>query len=273
MEKFVCPILTDFSPHRLAAAVEESIVASIPVFGIQGGYRVDSPPGVQQAITAIPAVPGNSVAGAKFEPAQADAAIEQIISDCRARGVCIDWWVGPLTQPADLGSRLAAHGFSQADNIPGMAVDLEKLNELPVPDGLTVQLARGEAGWRQWTNACLRAWEMDRALDDENEPWYKMLQAADPDVLFAYSGWLAGKPVAVSIMILGAGVAGIHFVETRKDARRKGIGARMTLEPLLEARRLGYRIGVLSASEMGFSIYRKIGFEEVCRLSLYSWEP
>ncbi len=47
----------------------------------------------------------------------------------------------------------------------------------------------------------------------------------------------------------------------------------MTLAPLLEARQLGYRTGVLGSSEMGCPVYRRLGFEERCRIGVYEWRP
>jgi hypothetical protein len=43
--------------------------------------------------------------------------------------------------------------------------------------------------------------------------------------------------------------------------------------PLREAWDLGYRIGVLGSSEMGYPVYRRLGFEERCRIGLYEWKP
>ncbi len=264
-------ILTDLSPSKLAVAVGENIASAVPVFGIPGEARQGIPLGVKLALTMVPGGPYVSAAGATFEAGKADAAIEQILAEFRA--VPIDWWVGPESQPADLGERLLARGFLRRETIPAMAVDLDALIEPPLPAGLTVQLARGEEGWRQWTEACLRAWEYDRELDVETEPWYQVCQAACEDRVYLYSGWLDGEPAAVSMMVLGAGVAGLHFIQTRPKFRRQGIGARLTYEPLLQARRLGYRAGVLAASEMGERIYRKIGFQDICPISIYSWEP
>jgi ribosomal protein S18 acetylase RimI-like enzyme len=94
-----------------------------------------------------------------------------------------------------------------------------------------------------------------------SDPQYKAQQR--------YIGFLNGDPVATSALVLDSGVAGIYAVATLPAARRKGIGRIMTVEPLLEARRMSYQVGILQASSMGYPIYKKIGFKEVCTYRLY----
>jgi GNAT superfamily N-acetyltransferase len=84
---------------------------------------------------------------------------------------------------------------------------------------------------------------------------------------------LAGESVATATLFFGAGVAGIYFVCTVERARRRGIGAAVTLAASREARDLDYSVGVLGSSEMGYPVYRGLGFEEHCRIGLYEWRP
>jgi ribosomal protein S18 acetylase RimI-like enzyme len=58
----------------------------------------------------------------------------------------------------------------------------------------------------------------------------------------------------------------MYCVATLPEARGKGIGAAVTLKPLQEARAAGYRVGVLQSSELGFNVYKKLGFRHLCQI-------
>jgi hypothetical protein len=45
----------------------------------------------------------------------------------------------------------------------------------------------------------------------------------------------------------------------------------MTLAPLYEARALGYRAAILQSSEMGYRVYRRLGFQKQCQIDYFYW--
>jgi ribosomal protein S18 acetylase RimI-like enzyme len=84
--------------------------------------------------------------------------------------------------------------------------------------------------------------------------------------LHSYIGYFDSQPVCTASMFLSDQIAGIYNIATLPAARGKGLGSAITLAPLLEARQMGYQIGALQSSEMGFRLYERIGFRKVCEM-------
>lgn len=268
-------ILQDLSPAKLVAANEENLSSWIPILGKMGEARLNDPPGVRRAVSDIPLALFNSIMDARLVDENVDATIQYIIADARVRNVPVLWWIGPSTRPLDLGKYLEKYGFTIDDDGPGMAVVLSNLNvSLPVPAGLSIHAAQDDASWWEWCRTMALGFEAPATrVDFMVNSWHNLLGRLNPETTRAYIGRLNDKPVATSMLQLGGGAAGIYAVSTIPEARRKGIGAQVTLYPLLEARARGYRVGVLQASEMGFGVYQSLGFQEYCRISSYRWIP
>jgi predicted N-acetyltransferase YhbS len=66
-------------------------------------------------------------------------------------------------------------------------------------------------------------------------------------------------------------VAGLYFVSTAPEVRRRGIGAAITCAALEGARALGHRTAVLGASTPGHGLYGRLGFADVCAIDVYEW--
>jgi GNAT superfamily N-acetyltransferase len=86
-----------------------------------------------------------------------------------------------------------------------------------------------------------------------------------------YLGLSHGEPVAASMLALGAGVVSIYNNATIPEAQRKGFGAAMTLTALCEVRSLGYCVGILHSTEMGYIVYQRLSFQWYCKLGLFVW--
>jgi GNAT superfamily N-acetyltransferase len=183
------------------------------------------------------------------------------------------WWTGPATQPPDLGMHLERHGFTYGGDEIGMAIDLTKLNEgQPTPSGLIIeQVDEGET-LKQWCHVCTVGFGFPEFVSPAFFDLLSSIGFSAKVPIRHYLGRLNGEPVASSSLLLEAGVAGIYNVATIPEARQRGIGAQMTLEPLIEARSTGYKVGILQASDMGASVYSKLGFKEYCKIGTYIYK-
>lgn len=268
-------ILKDLQPTRLTTAIEENLISWIPLMGKIWESRENDPPGVKRSISNIPVSLFNSIMDSRLAEGEVEPTILYLLSDAEIRKVPILWWTGPSTRPVDLAGRLLQHGFSVDEDGSGMAVILEELNEsLPVPDHFSIHSVQDEASQWEWCQTMAAGFGIPAERSEfAVTSWFQLISKLDQNSTIAYTGFLEDKPVATSLLQLGGGVAGIYAVATIPEARRRGIGAQVTLYPLLEARLRGYKAGVLEASEMGFPVYRSLGFQEYCRICSYVWRP
>ena len=264
-------ILLDTSPSALITAIEDNTFDFVHSMSKWPQAEVYDGDDIKWSITRIPYPVFNSVFRARLAAHQVDATIQTVIERARARNVPVLWWTGPQTQPSDLGMHLVTKGFAHSDDEPGMAANLMRLNEgWPVPPGLSIQRVGDAETLREWCQACSKVFGM---ADFVADAFFDFINHVGFGTSIPYLGLLEGKPVATSLVVLAGGVAGIYNVGTVPEARRKGIGTWMTLTPLRDARAKGYRVGVLQASEMGASVYRRLGFQDYCQIGHYLWSP
>jgi predicted acetyltransferase len=153
-----------------------------------------------------------------------------------------------------------------------MAIDLRKLNEsifvnadlviteIEDLDSLKILRSIEISGFGASETAAQNYYEAYANTGfGEGTPWHH------------YIGWLHGQPVAIASLLFHAGVAGIYGVTTIPQCRRQGVAAAITLHALHEACRRGYRIAILSPTEMSYALYRRIGFQEYCSLMHFDW--
>ena len=210
----------------------------------------------------------NAVAMARFANHLADARIAQIVRRYRASNSSTVWWVGPNASPADLGKSLRAAGFHCFKHFPGMAMDLRHIARSDrVPANLKLSQVTDFSIFRKHEHPYFGPMTTERRRNFlEGERW---LCAVRPQRAFAFVASIDGEPVGHALIFLGAGVAGVFDVGVVRRARGRGIGRAVTVAAVSHAKRLGYRYAVLQASGEGEQVYRKIGFEEVCRISLW----
>jgi len=260
------PIQTDLSDEALVTAIRTNMFdlfrfagRSIPEKYFENGK-------LTRWYTPIPHPWFNGVLSSGPFEEKDDAFIRDTIQFFRDNHIhTFTWWMDPPLKPSDWEPALSRHGFGFDDSTPGMAADLQALNESQPPvDGLEIRVVTDEESLHAWVNVFVNGYGLPPDWESATFELWKQMGFDLP--LRNYIGYLNDKPVSTSTLFIGGGAAGIWSVSTLREARGRGIGAALTLKPLQDARAMGYRIGVLQSSEMGFNIYKKLGFRHLCQI-------
>ena len=267
--------LTDASESLLAQAIEDSFLSAWLVFGRLPCAYLHEEQHLVWLETALPDDLLNGVLRSRLTLVQVEPTIEALKTHFVDQKMPMSWYVGSSTQPLDLGSVLEAHGFALAEELVGMAIDLQQLNPdamVEVPD-LVIRQVIDMPTLRAWVNVFRVGFA---ASDVFSEAMLAITSSHDlsPDSqTFLYLGVFGDTPSASATLLLSNGVAGIYDVTTIPQARGKGLGMAVTLQALLDGRAKGYRFGVLQSSEMARGMYHRLGFRGYSRIRRYTFPP
>lgn len=267
-------ILQDFSEPALNQAIEANLFAlfrSMLASWPRADYR--ETPEWMCGITDIPFPLFNSILNARLSGDTTINTIEEFKQRAKANAVPIMWWLGPSSRPLDLGEQLQARGFTHEDTVAGMSIILSEINGPAVtPQHMSIQHVTDPETLGIWSETCIAGFGMpDVSTEYADALLSTGLGSGSP--IRHFLATLDDKPVATSSLFMGAGVAGIYNVATLQEARGRGVGAAVTYAALQSARADGYQVGILHATKMGYSVYRKLGFQERCKIGHYMWLP
>ena len=224
-------------------------------------------------ITDLPDFFTNLVVSAQLPSDRVDEIIEDALTHFRRKNIRrLSWLVQDEAEVGEMNEALLAHGLTFRETFSTeMAIDLATLmTDLPAVPCLKIVPVIDRSALRQWIHIASIGFRIGEEFE---KVWYELFAEVIFDMRFrTYLALLNGKPVGTSQLFLSGGVAGIYNVSCIPEARGRGIGTAITLAPLLEARRMGYRIGILQASSRGYRIYRRLGFQDFGNLSVYLWE-
>ncbi len=254
----------------LVAAMDANLVEYWSAFGLAPGRTWHRSKKVAWFYTGISAAILNGVLFAQLSSESLEKTVKSLAAKIAEQGVQAIWWISPASKPPNIGALLEEHGLQPVGDAPAMAIDLSKLDDKPqeIPHFRIIKVDNPEleAVWAQILNIGMGfsediAAEVVKLIASRAVPLYQ--------IQHLYVGFVDDEPVATSAMLLDSGLAGIYAVATLPQARRRGIGKSVTVTPLIEARNLGYRVGILQSSQMGHSLYEKIGFVDVFKYANY----
>jgi len=184
----------------------------------------------------------------------------------------LSWLAEDDVSAKEIKKYLMANGLSFRESFATeMAIDLDKLPvNISLPDGLQIVSVEDDTSLRKWIHAASVGFGVSEKTESVWFDFFNYVACGPP--FYTYLALLDGKPVGTSQLFRSAGVAGIYNISCMPEVRGMGIGTAVTRAVLLEARNLGYKVGVLQASQMGHKVYQRLGFEDFGKLSVYLWE-
>lgn len=160
--------------------------------------------------------------------------------------------------PQDVLDMLTPLGFEHHGAMPAMAVDIRSLPDTKLAEGHELVTIGERMSSDAWVDCLAAGYEIPVGVAGLFGP----SRVGEREDVRYYGAVKDGSVVSVSAVFLGDGVAGVYCVATREEARGLGLGAHVTAEPLRIALRAGYGVGVLQSSEMGYPVYKRLGFED-----------
>ncbi len=263
-------MIEGLSSNKLAGALESNMIGFYSAYGRGKGCTLVSTSSIVWFYTGIQDSLFNGVLSARLKPEDIKPTIDTLQSKIDEQGTPALWWVGPESNPDDLGSLLEGLGLKFEGEVPGMAIDLGVLGGKPeTPRNFTIRKVDNPEMQTLWARIAAVGNSFPQVTADALVRLESTLSDLEYSAQHRYIGFLDDTPVTTSCLILDSGMAGIYAVATIPEARRKGLGRIMTIVPLLEARQKGYKVGCLQASSMGYPIYKHIGFKDICKFRLY----
>ncbi|HET6831628.1 MAG TPA: GNAT family N-acetyltransferase [Solirubrobacterales bacterium] len=246
--------------EELRRRVVDGVEAEIALFaGCSERSSIVRMPGVLASVS--PATPDrsifNSVVASGPEPLV--AALDELATIYRDAGVHA-WtvWVPDFDRAS--GALLADRGHALDGAPRGMALELDELRPVPLPDG--VEVAGGEMATIGSIN--------DRAYGIDGPGWAAAMPNEPTIDVDSGLALVDGEPVACALVIASGDDACVSAVATLPEHRGRGLAGALISRLLTAAGERGVRTGSLQASKAGAPVYERLGFADLGFIEL--WE-
>lgn len=265
---------TRLSSADFARLVEENLSAKSHDFAKlpRGRFHVGNPTWFTSGLDRIGY---NGITCAQFSSEKLDLQIKDALEPFRHTATPLTWWVGPLSEPANLGRLLQAHGLTHNRDMIGMAAELERLSDFTPPAlDYSFELVNTPSELVAWMPLFAATFGIPADEIPLTLEVFEQLSFSLDSEWRHYAMFADGGVVATGSLHLGAGVAGLYNIATRPDYRQHGLGTAITLLVYEEAKKMGYRIGTLQTTyPNALRLYHRIGFEVYCKFGIYqrSW--
>jgi len=200
----------------------------------------------------------------------ASANVQETLALYKEHSLPCLWMEWAMEEQPSLSIELEQHGFRKVDSMPGMALEFSDWQDEDIPISgfemrpvqsaaefdITIGILQGSFGFPEVVARAFARFVANAGFD-ETAP------------IKHYLGWLDDRPVSTITAFRHGGVTGIYNVATTEAVRGRGIGYATTAYALRQERDAGSEAAILHSSKLGYSVYRRIGFQDALSVDLY----
>jgi ribosomal protein S18 acetylase RimI-like enzyme len=219
--------------------------------------------------------PPSMVLMTRWPDADAEDHLDAELRRFEEYGAPVDWYLFPPTSPTDMPHRLQQRGL-EPGSTRWLLADLTTLPSPPsMPPNFRLEVAESSLSMDAWRRASEAGFGVSEASAQRYHDAYvgQPRSSENVELRIHYVGYLNDVPVSSSTLLLAGGIACVWDVSTVPEHRRKGYGACLTRVGLDDAISKGYRYASLNSSDLGYSVYRSLGFDVEVEIPEYHWSP
>ncbi len=232
------------------------------------GAKLLDADGVFGVSSSIPLTFFSGVATTHIE-GDVDRRVMQIADWFRVDRRPFRWWVTPASTPPDLAERLRVAGLEHAYDCVGMTADLAQLPSLRAD--VRIERVASDSEMAAWAHVLMTVFGRPASDGVLWRDGFGAIGFGDDSPWAHFVAFANDTPVATTSVLFAGDLAGIYHVGTLAEARRKGIGAAITVAGLQHAYERGARVAALQSSPSGMGVYQSLGFVPCGTLTLYHW--
>lgn len=212
----------------------------------------------------------NMIWQARIAPADAARRVAEINAPYLERGLPFAWLLTPATTSPELEAALDAAGLQRVEQ-PEMYVDLPGPVSVTVPDEVAIAPT---------DDVALVAYAVGMGFGFAGSPGVvdglaEYLTAMEGDAMHSLLArdQVSGEIIGVGCLYHVDRMVQLVNIATTERARGNGIGSAVTASLLNLGVELGADAAMLTSTELGYPVYRKLGFETIYSLVRYEWTP
>lgn len=265
--------IKSLNDQNLRRAMDDNNVEFWTTYGDYPGGYFKNDRGVAWSIPNINFVLYNCFLRCRLSEDNFQGEAENFMHLLKKHRLSASWWLNSYSKPDRIPEMLGQLGWQRYRRSPAMAVEVESITESPDIPGLNFEIAENERKRKLWAEILNSSVGLNQKQVFEAVKVELKLKGPKYNSQYRYLGYLFDEPVATGLLNLSSGLAGIYCIATIPRARKMGIGTAITLKAIEHSRELGYKVAVLTSSEMGYNVYKRIGFEDIFAYSNYLWHP